>query len=100
MQGARASLVCLVITIAAGGCGGGGGAAPRDGGGGDASIGNPSPLVVSTATRRPRTTTMAVNYWQWAPAFGDYIPGTEALVAAVSASSGTWRIGSAPTARA
>jgi hypothetical protein len=84
MQGARASLVCLVITIAAGGCGGGGGAAPRDGGGGDASIGNPSPLVVSTATRRPRTTTMAVNYWQWAPAFGDYIPGTEALVAAVA----------------
>jgi hypothetical protein len=100
MHGARSGLVSLglgcsaglvlVVAIGAGGCSDRSGS-PRDGaagsgggGGGDASIGNPSPLVVSTTARHPRTTTMAVNYWQWAPAFGNYVAGTESLVAAVA----------------
>ncbi len=42
-----------------------------------------SPLVVSTATRTPRTTTTGVNYWLWMPAFGDDVTGTDTLVAAL-----------------
>ncbi len=38
-------------------------------------------VMVSTATRRPRTTTWSINYWQWMPSYGDYTTGTEALVA-------------------
>src|SRR5215831_17623512 len=39
-----------------------------DADGGDA--GPPaSPLVVSAATRTPRTTTWSVNYWQWMPSY-------------------------------
>jgi hypothetical protein len=41
------------------------------------------PLVVSTATRRPRTTTLAVNYWRWMPSYGDDVTGTDTLVAAL-----------------
>jgi hypothetical protein len=43
----------------------------------------PSPLVVSAATRTPRTTTWSVNYWDWMPAYGDDVTGTDALVAAL-----------------
>jgi hypothetical protein len=43
----------------------------------------PSPLVVSTATRTPRTTATGVNYWLWMPAFGDDVTGTKALTAAL-----------------
>jgi hypothetical protein len=53
------------------------------GGGADAGI-SPSPLVVSAATRMPRTTTLSVNYWQWMPAYGDDVAGTEAQVAALA----------------
>ncbi|MES1207488.1 MAG: hypothetical protein ABUS79_16250, partial [Pseudomonadota bacterium] len=42
-----------------------------------------SPLVVSAATRTPRTTTWSVNYWMWMPAYGDDVTGTDALVAAL-----------------
>lgn len=42
-----------------------------------------SPLVVSTATRTPRTTTWSVNYWQWMPAYGDDVTGTDTLIAAL-----------------
>jgi hypothetical protein len=54
-----------------------------DGGGTDAGI-SPSPLVVSAATRTPRTTTLSVNYWEWMPAYGDNIAGTEAQIAALA----------------
>jgi hypothetical protein len=53
--------------------------------GGDAgSAVSAAPIVISTAGRRPRTTTWSVNYWQWSPTYGDYIPGTEAQVQAVA----------------
>ncbi len=42
-----------------------------------------SPLVVSTATRTPRTTATGVNYWLWMPAFGDDVTGTDTLTAAL-----------------
>jgi hypothetical protein len=54
-----------------------------DGGGGDGGI-SPSPLVVSAATRTPRTTTLSLNYWQWMPAYGDDVAGTEAQIAALA----------------
>ena len=63
---------------------GGAGAANTDAGpaGGNTSV-NVSTVVVSTATRRARTTTWSVNYWQWTPSYGDYVSGTEAQVAAL-----------------
>jgi hypothetical protein len=54
-----------------------------DGGGPDASA-SPSPLIVSAATRTPRTTTLSVNYWQWMPAYGDDVSGTDAQIAALA----------------
>jgi hypothetical protein len=45
-----------------------------------------SPLVVSAATRTPRTTTWSVNYWQWMPSYGDDVTGTDALMAPLEAS--------------
>ena len=42
-----------------------------------------SPLVVSAATRTPRTTATGVNYWLWMPAFGNDVTGTDALTAAL-----------------
>ncbi len=42
-----------------------------------------SPLVVSTATRTPRTTATGVNYWLWMPAFGDDVTGTDTMTAAL-----------------
>ena len=43
----------------------------------------PSPLVVSAATRTPRTTATGVNYWLWMPSYGDDVTGTDTLVAAL-----------------
>ena len=51
-------------------------------GGSDGGV-SASPLVVSTATRTPRTTATGVNYWLWMPAFGDDVTGTNALTAAL-----------------
>jgi hypothetical protein len=51
-------------------------------GGADAGVAA-SPLVVSTATRTPRSTATGVNYWLWMPAFGDDVTGTSALTAAL-----------------
>jgi len=42
-----------------------------------------SRVVISTATRTPRTTTWSVNYWDWMPTLGDDVTGTDALVAAL-----------------
>ncbi len=50
--------------------------------GGNTSV-NVSTVVVSTATRRARTTTWSVNYWMWMPTYGDNVTGTEAQVAAL-----------------
>ena len=55
---------------------------PGTDGGSDGGIA-PSPLVVSTATRTPRTTATGVNYWLWMPAFGDDVTGTSTLAAAL-----------------
>jgi hypothetical protein len=64
-----------------GGCGG---STPAAGpvGGADGGV-SASPLVVSTATRTPRTTATGVNYWLWMPAFGDDVTGTDTLTAAL-----------------
>ncbi len=75
------------------------GAAPTDRGGAPASSGGApagnggattdsgsvtiSPLVISTATRTPRTTSLSVNYWQWVATYGDEITGTDWLIAAL-----------------
>ena len=48
-------------------------------------------LVVSAATRTPRTTTWSVNYWQWMPSYGDDVTGTDALMAPLKV--GTMRVG-------
>src|SRR5262245_6547200 len=72
------------LILIGGGCGGGGGG-KNDGGMPGA------PVVVSTANARPRTTTLSVNYWQWAPTYGDYTTGTETLVAALRPA--TMRVG-------
>ena len=42
------------------------------------------PLIVSTATRKPITTTRSVNYWQWMPSYTDAVSGTETKVAALA----------------
>jgi hypothetical protein len=47
----------------------------------DAGVVAASPLVVSAATRTPRTTTWSINYWLWMPAFGDDVTGTDAQIA-------------------
>jgi hypothetical protein len=99
LGGVPAGAVALVLTA----CGGGTTTAPGsrvdasvvdatdDGAGsevGSAADGGPmvqaSPIVISTAAMRPRTTTWSVNYWQWSPTYGDYIPGTEAQIQAVA----------------
>ena len=64
----------------AGSQGGAGGDAGALGGDSNVSV---STVTVSAATRRPRTTTWSVNYWDWMPSFGDGITGTESLVAAL-----------------
>ena len=44
----------------------------------------PVTIQAATATRTPRTTTWSVNYWTWTPDFGNDLPGTEPLVAAIT----------------
>lgn len=63
------------------GCGGGG--AANNGGvdGGADGAAMVSPLVISGATRTPRTTTWSLNYWMWAPTFGDHVSGTDTAIA-------------------
>jgi hypothetical protein len=56
---------------------------PNGGDSGTGAVTPPSPLVVSTTTRTPRTTTWSVNYWEWRPAYGDDVTGTEAQIAAL-----------------
>jgi hypothetical protein len=70
------------------GCGGGSGAR-KDAGNPDAAVA--VPVVISTTNRHARTTTLSVNYWTWAPTFGDQVSGTEALVAALQPA--TMRVG-------
>ncbi len=71
----------LFVATLFGGCGSGVHPASSDGGA-DAGVAA-SPLVVSTATRTPRTTATGVNYWLWMPAFGDDVTGTDTLTAAL-----------------
>ncbi len=51
----------------------------------DASV-SVGTVVVSTATRTPRTTTWSVNYWTWMPSYGDDVTGTETQIAALKPS--------------
>ncbi len=65
--------------------GGGGGGTTSGSGGAPADSGSVTinPLVISTATRMPRTTSLSVNYWQWVATYGDGITGTDSLIAAL-----------------
>jgi len=65
------SLGCGQKSGSPGGVGGAGGSVPTQ------------PLVVSTATRTPITTTRSVSYWDWMPSYGNSVAGTETLVAAL-----------------
>jgi hypothetical protein len=83
---AVSSILFGLAWVVAAGCGGDAHPAKTDGGGDagtDAGGAPPTPVVISTATRTPRTTTWSVNYWQWMPTYGDGITGTDALVAAL-----------------
>ena len=40
-------------------------------------------VLVSAKARTPVTTTRSVNYWMWAPTFGDAISGTDTQIAAL-----------------
>jgi hypothetical protein len=76
------------------GCGGGGavngGSGGSAGAAGDGGLAGapvtvtPVTIQAATATRTPRTTTWSVNYWTWTPDFGNDLPGTEPLVAAIT----------------
>jgi hypothetical protein len=41
-------------------------------------------IVVSAAKRTQRTGTFGLNYWQWAPTYGNNVAGTEEAVAALA----------------
>src|SRR6478736_981102 len=86
ISGTRIALACSFGSIVIG-CGGGG--AHKDGGSIDAPVG--TPVVISTANARTRKTTLSVNYWTWAPTYGDSTTGTETLVAALHPA--TMRVG-------
>ena len=58
----------------------------EDGGTGADGVAGPANVVISAAARTLRTTTWSVNYWQWAPTYGNNVAGTESLVAAVTPS--------------
>jgi hypothetical protein len=91
-----AALPWLAVLVAAASCGGraagqagapdGGADAVSDGAspGPDAVAIVGQPVLVSAATRTPRTTTWSVNYWQWMPTYGDDIAGTETQIAALA----------------
>ncbi len=55
------------------------GGRPADGGPSVAT----SRVVISAAKPTPRMTTWSVNYWQWAPTYGDEVAGTDARIAAL-----------------
>ena len=63
--------------------------ATGDGGGADGTsadiVAQPTTgtIIVSAATRKPRTTTWSVNYWDWMPSYGDDVTGTETAIAAL-----------------
>jgi hypothetical protein len=61
-----------------------GGASGAGGAGGAGGVVTINPLVVSTTTRKARTTTWSVNYWDWMPTYGDSVTGTETLIAALA----------------
>ncbi|HVV53435.1 MAG TPA: hypothetical protein VHO06_27505, partial [Polyangia bacterium] len=88
--GRALALVALVSTaLVSFACNDGGAAPPAGADGAAGAGGSPvtvTPVVVSTATRTPRTTTWSVNYWTWMPSFGDDVTGTETLVAALGPS--------------
>jgi hypothetical protein len=45
----------------------------------------PSPVVVSASAKAPpRTSTWGANYWQWPASYGDYVAGTDKLMAATT----------------
>src|SRR5580692_2703646 len=44
----------------------------------------PSPVVVSASAPTPRTSTWSANYWQWPASYGDYVAGTDKLMAATT----------------
>jgi hypothetical protein len=76
-----ATSTMVVLGVGGLGCGQKSGS-PAGAGGAGGSV--PSqPLVVSTATRTPITTTRSVSYWDWMPSYGSSVAGTEALVAAL-----------------
>jgi len=61
------------------------GSASKDGGtGADGATLGPANVVISATARTSRATTWSVNYWQWAPTYGNDVVGTESLVAAVA----------------
>ena len=64
--------------------GGSGGSAGMGGSGGAPVTVTPVAIQAATATRTPRTGTWSVNYWTWTPSFGNDLPGTESLVAALT----------------
>ncbi len=57
---------------------GGGNATLTDGG--PMGTATPSLVLISVATKTPRTTTWSLNYWQWPAVWGDYVAGTESQV--------------------
>jgi len=83
LTGTLALLLGLVPLGAATGCSSSS-PAGTDGGSGDSAVpAGPGAIVVSTAVRRPRTTTWSVNYWSWMPSYGDDVAGTESAMAAL-----------------
>jgi hypothetical protein len=44
----------------------------------------PSPVVISASAPTPRTSTWSANYWQWPASYGDYVAGTDKLMAATT----------------
>lgn len=63
------------------GASGMGGAASETGGTGGAATALAKPVVISGKVRTPVTTTRSINYWMWAPTYGDDVTGTEAQIA-------------------
>ena len=81
------SIGCSGGGAASGGRGGNAGSAGAAGNGGASGAPvtvTPVTIQAATAMRTPRTTTWSVNYWTWTPSFGNDLPGTEALVAAIT----------------
>src|SRR5450755_2520379 len=85
-SGATGALA-LAAAISIGCSGGNGRNAGAGGQGGSAGAPvtvTPVSIQAATATRTARTTTWSVNYWTWTPTYGDDLPGTEPLVAAIT----------------